>query len=78
MRCFSQVRSDHHSTETASNKVPNDPRALDSELVSILVLLDLGAAFDSVDQRVEHVSAWLVQFILIDSGSCSKCFLFIQ
>ena len=43
----------HHSTETAVTIVNNDiVRATDAGLVSVLVLLYLSAAFDTVDHSV--------------------------
>ena len=43
----------HHSTETALLKVKTDIlKAMDNQEVACLVLLDLSAAFDTVDHKI--------------------------
>jgi hypothetical protein len=50
---YQSVYKKYHSTETASVKVQNDILlALDNRSSVILLLLDLSAAFDTVDHQI--------------------------
>lgn len=53
MKCFKSGFGAHRSTETALAEVTYDlPIASDRRLVSILVLLDLSASFDTSDHSI--------------------------
>ena len=62
-----------HSTETVSLRVENDIlSALDNDNISVLLLLDLSAAFDTIDHQIllsRLYSLFLVFSLLHSNGS---------
>jgi len=51
--CFQSAYKKFHSTETALLRIHNDlSLAMNRQQVSALVLLDLSAAFDTIDHRI--------------------------
>ena len=73
---FQSAYRPNHSTETALVRVCNDIlRAIDQRKITILVLLDLSAAFDTVDHQI------LLDRLHIRFGVCGvpldwfKCYL---